>query len=179
LLFAHSLPDILDVVALFKRPDNQIQTMCPKSTMLFPTFAQYLIDSFIITETKPGPDGKVIFDWAKTRSPHDISITPLYGRKVEQTTALRLKSSKPGEKGRLKSQMIDGEEWCPFLWKADGTFTDIEFKHLETPQGLDHIMQYVAVDEDKVREYRTKIFAVGGERTNVSAISKASVGTGL
>jgi prostaglandin-endoperoxide synthase 2 len=166
--------------------------------MLFPTFAQYLIDSFIITtyippstttpttttpSKKSDTDGSVKdFEYKSTETPHDIGLSPLYGRKAEQTTALRHKSNKRGEKGRLKSQMINGEEWPPYLWKADGSFTYKELEVLEVPQGFDHIMQYVVGGQknpEKAKEdYKRHIFATGGARTNVSTISKALGGTG-
>ena len=83
--------------------------------MLFPTFAQHLIDSFIDTVYEYDKDGKVKFHWEKTGTPHDIGLLTLYGKTFEQTRQLRLKSEKEGEKGKLKSQLINGEEWAPFL----------------------------------------------------------------
>ena len=170
--YTDSLPSIDKVAEIFKRVDG-VQTLCPKSTMLFPTFAQHLIDSFIVTKTeKPKTKGgagnsEVKFLWKETRTNHDIGLIPLYGRNFDQTKALRLKSNKPGEKGRLKSQMIGKEEFAPFLYK-DGSGTklsDPEFEDvLDEPQGLEHIIKHMPSKES----VRAKIFAFGGERTNLT-----------
>lgn len=44
------LPDPETLKVLFERPDGN-QRMCPKSTSLFPAFAQYLTDGFLRTES--------------------------------------------------------------------------------------------------------------------------------
>src|SRR5579862_2280278 len=74
------LPTPDDVQALFKRP-SATQLLSKKSTCLFPTFAQYLTDGFILT------DGN---DPRKTTSNHEIDLCPLYGRLPTQTAVLRL-----------------------------------------------------------------------------------------
>jgi prostaglandin-endoperoxide synthase 2 len=83
---------------------------------------------------------------------------------VSQTNALRLKSNNPGKKGKLKSQIINGEEWAPFLWNSQGKLSDEEFKDLDLPQGIDHLMAVVGGEKEK----RSKVFAFGGERTNTT-----------
>ncbi|WP_300036843.1 peroxidase family protein [uncultured Roseobacter sp.] len=148
-------PDPEALAALFRRRDGH-QRLCPKSTCLFPAFAQYLTDGFIRTETE---DLTAADETADTRlkrntSNHEIDLCPLYGRTEDQTDALRLKSGKKGMKGRLRSQMIGREEFPPFLYK-DGE-VDPDFAVLDPPLG--------SSDIDDAR--RAKLFAVGGDRVN-------------
>jgi len=178
--YIDSLPSVDTVVTeLFTRTKGK-QMMCPKSTMLFPVFAQNLIDSFIVTEVKTRQDGTesplasgygVDFDWIRTGTPHDINLLPLYGQTQVKTDALRLKSETIGQKGRLKSQMIDGEEYAPFLYDDYGRVKD-EFSVLGEPQGfqsvLKHLSTYYPDRPDLKKRYMSKIFAFGGPRTNTT-----------
>lgn len=144
-------PPVDKAAALFFR-DGEAR-FCPKSTLLFPMFAQYLTDGFLRT---------VKSDRRRTTSNHDIDLSPLYGRTPEQTAALRLSSGAAGQKGRLKSQMIDGEEFPPFLFDADGK-VKAEFAILDWPEDLPTDL--------KPEHYEAmQIFAVGGDRVNSSAI---------
>lgn len=160
-------PALSRVLELFERKkdsDGREQVMCPRSTMLFPTFAQHLIDSFIVTQVKKDtPDGGTEFDWQRTDTPHDIGLLPLYGRTFDQTRQLRLCSERPGDKGRLKSQIINGEEWAPYLYDADGKVKN-EFDKLDLPQGLEQVFKF---DQDAQKK-RKAIFAFGGTRTNLT-----------
>ncbi len=144
-------PPIADVVALFAA-DPAGQRRCPKSTCLFPAFAQYLTDGFIRTMMSNTAE-----DRRRTTSNHEIDQSPLYGRTEEQTDALRLKSSAPGMKGRLKSQQIGGEEFPPFLYGPDDRVKD-EFRGLDLPLGIDHTTPAT----------RKTLFAVGGDRANAN-----------
>ena len=150
-----NMPDPEALAILFKRRDGE-QRLCPKSTCLFPAFAQYLTDGFIRTESDhltPGdtpPESRL----RRNTSNHEIDLCPLYGRTEAQTQALRLKSNRKGRKGRLKSQTINGEEYAPFLYK-DGKL-DPEFEALDPPLG--------EKDLDDAR--RSKLFAFGGDRAN-------------
>ena len=161
-----SLPPIEDVLKMFqrrKKGKTDVQVMCPKSTMLFPTFAQHLIDSFIVTAIKTNTKEGVEFDWRKTGSPHDIGLLPLYGKTIEQTSQLRLKSETKGTKGRMKTQIIKGGEWSPYLYDAKGNKKE-EFSSLPDPEGLEFALGMVPDGKKK----KSTIFAFGGSRTNLT-----------
>lgn len=156
-----SSPEALEV--LFARRDGT-QRLCPKSTCLFPAFAQYLTDGFIRTESEGfvrdacddvatgNPDD--LSRLKRNSSNHEIDMCPLYGRTRAQTRALRLKSEAHGEKGRLKSQEINGEEYPPYLY-TDGTIPKV-FEVLDPPLGQSNLGP----------ERRARLFAVGGDRVN-------------
>jgi len=110
-------PPTADVAALFALLPGKQQRLCPKSTGLFPAFAQYLTDGFIRTKLDNDPKRE---DRRRTTSNHEIDMSPLYGRTPAQTDALRAKSEAAGTRGRLKSQKINGEEFPKFLFGADG-----------------------------------------------------------
>jgi prostaglandin-endoperoxide synthase 2 len=153
------LPEVNAVANLFVRQESG-QLLCPKSTTLFPAFAQYLTDGFLRTQLF---NDKTKVNRLKTTSNHEIDLCPLYGRTEAQTVALRLMSSNIGEKGRLKSQWLTSEhsqqqeEFPPFLFDAAGT-KRAEFEVLDDPLGLDHL------------DLPTKqgLFAVGGDRVNAN-----------
>uniref|UniRef100_A0A7S3QAP2 Uncharacterized protein n=2 Tax=Chaetoceros debilis TaxID=122233 RepID=A0A7S3QAP2_9STRA len=100
-----NLPPIEKVAELFKRKkdanNNEEQTMCIKSTMLFPTFAQHLIDSFIDTVYHYENDGNIVFDRKLTGTPHDIGLLTLYGKTIPETKQLRKQSDTSGEKEKI------------------------------------------------------------------------------
>ena len=75
----------------------------------------------------------------------------------EQTDALREPSQDTGKKGKLKSQLIDNEEYAPFLFE-NGEIKE-EFKVLDKPLSLNKITD---------PERRTRLFAFGGDRANTS-----------
>lgn len=148
-----NLPPVEAVATLFAKTGAK-QRQCPKSTCLFPAFAQYLTDGFIRTHVQEPEDRR------KTTSNHEIDQSPLYGRTETQTRALRLLSQTPGEKGRLKSQVdAGGGEWPPFLYLRDGESIDPQFAELDLPLGLSRAD----------RTQRLTLFAVGGDRANATA----------
>jgi prostaglandin-endoperoxide synthase 2 len=175
--WVNSLPDIDKVLKLFKRPDvlddkgvktGELQTMCIRSTMLFPTFAQHLVDSFIVTNFKAQTKNSTApteFNWRKTDTPHDIGLLTVYGLTIEETMQLRLQSTTKGKLGRMKTQSINGEDWGPFLFDSNGDKKK-EFDAIPYPQGLDHILMYRKPEE--IKEIKSKIFAFGGARTNLT-----------
>ena len=152
-------PPLADVVALFAPSPGQPQRLCAKSTALFPAFAQYLTDGFIRTKLDNDPAKE---DRKRTTSNHEIDLSPLYGRTEAQTRALRLLSQVPDQRGRLKSQTLNGEEFPRFLYGANGAAA-AEFMRdgipiLDVPLGLDH-----ATPAGKAT-----LFAVGGDRVNAA-----------
>lgn len=156
-------PPTSDVAALFKA--QGAQRRCPKSTCLFPTFAQYLTDGFIRTQIAnthfPGPEPRKE-DRARTTSNHEIDLSPLYGRNKAQTAVLRAFRG-----GRLKTQTINGEEFPPYLFIEDST-VDPQFCDangvpvLDMPLGL-------KPGQPGIRT----MYAVGGDRANATAFVAA------
>ena len=163
------LPEAHRVADLFRVPAGRGQNLCPKSTCLFPAFAQYLTDGFIRTMiSNEFGTGETIEDRRRNTSNHEIDQCPLYGRTVEQTLALRLQSEEPGRRGKLKSEMRINpntgfdEEWPQRLFAPGGMAFNPEFVGadgkplLDTPLGIDHTTP----------EMRETLFAVGGDRAN-------------
>ncbi len=146
-------PTADELTGLFARSGDQV--MSDKSTVLFPAFAQYLTDGFLRTRMpKKGESEDVRL---RNTSNHQIDMCPLYGRTTRQTDVLRMKSDTPGERGRLKSQVIRGEEWAPFLYE-DGA-KKAEFIELDDPLGL---------DPGETPALADRVFAFGGDRTNAT-----------
>lgn len=158
---AANLPLPGKITELFVRPADG-GAVCPKSTLLFPVFAQYLTDGFLRTSSK---------DRARTTSNHDIDLSPLYGRLKAHTDVLRLKSDEPGSRGRLKFQIINNEMFPPFLYEADGKTVKAEF--IDPVTGLQILDEPVHLNVDGRDPNRPiqngadlAIFAVGGDRAN-------------
>jgi prostaglandin-endoperoxide synthase 2 len=96
-----ALPAEADVVALYRR-----ERLIPSTdtSVMFMFFAQWFTDSFLRTS---------LTDYRKNESNHEIDLCQIYGRNIEARNLLR---SMQG--GRLKSQMIKGEEYPEFLFAA-------------------------------------------------------------
>jgi prostaglandin-endoperoxide synthase 2 len=152
---ARAQPTVGALMALFKRPPGG-QTLSNKSTCLFPAFAQYLTDGFIRTDQK---------DRRKTTSNHQIDLCPLYGRKLTQTNILREHSATEGRRGRLKSQMIDGEEFAPYLYTRDGLNIAPPYDDPEFDQPLGATLA-TGAPAPVAPERLATLFAFGGDRAN-------------
>lgn len=150
-----SVPEVSRVVALFERPEGGGEP-CPKSTLLFPVFAQYLTDGFLRTNMD---------ERDRTTSNHDIDLSPLYGRTRTQTDALREHDKTPGRKGRLKSQDLNGEEYPPYLYEEDGSTVREEFMG---PDGEPILDPPLGVGRIGGEAFERQIFAVGGDRVNAT-----------
>ena len=160
-----NLPPVKEVVEkLFTRKDG-IQTLCPRSSLLFPTFAQHAVDSFIITRMN-AETGE--FEWDRNDSTNEVGLSPLYGDSVAQTSQLREKSETPGRRGRLKTQIVQGEEWAPFLYDENGIKKE-EFSLINDPDGLKHIIDMMySSDPNTKMSIQLSIFAFGGRRANLT-----------
>jgi prostaglandin-endoperoxide synthase 2 len=135
------LPDLASVVDLFVRTETGDRPS-PKSTLLFPHFAQWFVDGFLRTDPH---------DCRKNTSTHDVDLSQLYGQTTEVTKMLRLCSET--ERGRLKSQDCGGQEFPPYYFDEDGTVNDA-FK-----TGI----PFEEFGESK----RKKLFALGIPRGNI------------
>lgn len=154
-------PDPIGIRALFARPDGA-QRLSKKSTCLFPAFAQYLTDGFIRT---------VPYDLRRTTATHEIDLCQLYGRTRAQTSALRLLDDRPGRRGRLKSQMVDGEEYPLFLYPGGGRTPDPQFDALDAPLFMPRQPKDpkdLPAEWPPANVKRETIFAVGGDRVNAT-----------
>jgi prostaglandin-endoperoxide synthase 2 len=94
-----ALPPEAEVVALYRR---ERLTPATDTSVMFMFFAQWFTDSFLRTS---------LTDYRKNESNHEIDLCQIYGRTIDATNLLR---SRHG--GRLKSQLIEGEEYPEFLF---------------------------------------------------------------
>ena len=140
------------VSVLFRRPAGR-QRLSPKSTCLFPAFAQYLTDGFIRTNQHQRD---------RTTSNHEIDLCPLYGLNEPQTNALRELNQTLGRRGRLKSQVINNEEYPPYLYTPDGSAIRPEFAALDKP-----LLGPPGAPRPGAAQLAS-LFAVGGDRANAT-----------
>jgi prostaglandin-endoperoxide synthase 2 len=148
---AEGLPPIDAVAELFRMPGNGPR-LSTRSTLLFPSFAQWFTDGFLMTNA---------IDRRRTGTSHQIDLGQLYGLTPEATAALRTLSQATGEKGRLKSEMVGREEWAPRLYTEAGEQKP-EFISLPQPMKLPN---------DLPLQKKQTIFAFGGERANATALT--------
>ncbi len=125
-----------------------------RSTLLFPSFAQWFTDGFLMTD---GADRR------RTSTNHQIDLSQVYGLNDKVQHALRLQSETAGRKGRLITEILDGEEWAPRLFDSEGN-RDPRFGDVPDPLKL-------PIDLPPGR--RASIFAFGGERANATIFTAA------
>ena len=142
-------PPLEAVTDLFKRPEGE-GAASEKSTLLFPLFAQWFVDGFLRTD----PD-----DPLRNQSTHEIDLSQLYGQTRAVTNQLR-----SGSGGRLKSQRINGQEFPPYYFGADGD-VKVEFADLALAYpGSDRKAQTITDIPDEVQQ---RLFALGIPRGNI------------
>lgn len=136
------LPAESELLALFRR-DEEIKAT--DTSVMFMFFAQWFVDSFLTTDRS---------DYRRNHSNHDIDLCEIYGLKPEQTALLRADHG-----GRLKSQMINGEEFPPFLFepRAPGGALVIkdEFKGLHDEDFVLNVLLANVPDERKDTMFAT------------------------
>ena len=135
-----ALPPVDEVMRLFERAPGK-PVMSSKSTMLFAHFAQWFTDGFLRTDRA---------DSLKNTSNHDIDLCQLYGLNRASTHVLR-----SYRQGKLKSQVINGEEYPCFHFDNHGAAKQ-EFGDLP-------IILLPGLDSGR----KATLFAMGVERANV------------
>jgi prostaglandin-endoperoxide synthase 2 len=143
-----ALPPEADVVALYRR---QHIVPATDTSVMFMFFAQWFTDSFLRTS---------LTDYRKNESNHEIDLCQIYGVNVDKTNLLRAHRG-----GRLKSQVIDGEEYPEFLFAprkaGDPLVFRAEFEELHDPGFITDVILRSAPEEQK-----DTFFAVGLEHGN-------------
>jgi len=145
-------PTSAEVARLFLRGEEMVQ--CPKSTVLFSFFAQWFTDGFLRTERD---DVDHVRNTTKNESNHEIDLAQLYGMSRAATEQLR------GERGLLKHQVIDGEEYPPYYCTQDGPAPQPkpEFDALPRPLALASLRP----------EQQRTLFAMGTDTRNIGFVS--------
>lgn len=151
----HPLPAIEELRSLYTVAPGE-EVLSEHSTLLFPSFAQWFTDGFLMTDPA---------DTRKTHTSHQIDFSPLYGLTRAESDAIRERSSEYGRKGRLKSETdpVSGEEFAPRYFEADGAVKP-EFKALRPPLRLEAFLK--SLPAEKAAAVRASIFAFAGERAN-------------
>jgi prostaglandin-endoperoxide synthase 2 len=147
------LPPVTEAASLFKLRPDQPPVLSDRSSLLFPSFAQWFTDGFLMTDA----------DRRRTRTNHQIDLSQLYGLNPTVTAVLRRCNELPGEKGKLKSVTLGKGEWAPPLYDATGA-RDPTFAVVPEPTHL---------PGDWPIEKRAALFAFGGERANSTAFTAA------
>ena len=152
--FGSAAPKITEVAKLFNRADdtNAGMIQCPKSTVLFGFFAQWLTDG--VLRTQRDTPGGGLRNTKKNESNHEIDLAQLYGLNSAMTQQLRTRKH-----GLLKSQQIEGEEYPPFYCSAasgDGR-PKPEFDLLLAPFGF----------KGMTLDQKNTLFAMGTDTRNL------------
>lgn len=141
--YQRSLPEVEKLAVLFQKQNGET-LYSEKSTLLFPYFVQWFTDGFLRTDR---------VNRLKNTSNHHIDLCPVYGLTHHSTELLRSHKD-----GKLKSQIINGEEYPPFYYEDDGSTVREEFKDLYQPLN----------DETRLApELKRHLFAMGVERANI------------
>jgi prostaglandin-endoperoxide synthase 2 len=147
----------LDMLEQLYIPRPAGPRLSDKSTLLFPSFAQWFTDGFLMTS---GTNSR------RTTTNHQIDLSQLYGLDESVQRALRLLSEDPGRRGRMLSEDHDGEEWAPRLFDVNGV-RDPRFAGVPSPMKMPPTLPAGRM---------AMLFAFGGERAN-STLYTAAINT--
>lgn len=146
------LPPLEQMAALYvTRPDGP--RLSPRSSFLFPAFAQWFTDGFLMTSE----------DRRHTRTNHQIDLCQLYGLNAAMTDALRLKDARAGQRGRLRSVMTTDGEWAPPLYNGQG----------DRNPGFEALPEPIHLRPGLPLARKQTLFAFGGERANSNCYTAA------
>jgi prostaglandin-endoperoxide synthase 2 len=143
-----ALPSEIEVNALYRR-DSEIKAT--DTSVWFMFFAQWFTDSFLRTSRA---------DFRQNTSTQEIDLCQIYGLGADQTRMLRSLSG-----GRLKSQMIDGEEFPVFLFQERGPGEPLAFKS-EFHGLFDERFMIDTILSNAPDDRKDSVFAVGLEHGN-------------
>ena len=127
--------------------------LSPRSSFLFPAFAQWFTDGFLMTDE----------DRRRTRTNHQIDLCQLYGLNSAMTGALRLNDSTAGRRGRLRTIETATGEWAPPLYDENGN---------RIP-GAEALPDPVHLNPAWPLAKKRTLFAFGGERANSNCYTAA------
>lgn len=146
---ADTLPDPQALGDLFRKREGKTR-LSQKSTLLFPYWVQWFTDSFLRTDRH---------NRLKNTSTHQIDLSSVYGLTAEVTHRLRAFQG-----GKLKSQMLNGEEYPPYYYEdPQQNIVKEEFKDLYGPGNGIPLSDEIKQDTQK----KAHLFAMGVERANV------------
>jgi prostaglandin-endoperoxide synthase 2 len=135
------------------RPSGPI--LSRRSTLLFPSFAQWFTDGFLMTDPN---------DSRRTTCNHQIDLSQIYGLNVAgRSRAARTQRDAGSARPPAFRDGLDGEEWAPRLFHADG-MRDARFAAVPHP---------VKMPDTLPLDRKATIFAFGGERANASVFTAA------
>jgi prostaglandin-endoperoxide synthase 2 len=167
-------PHLDKIETLFKvRPEGP--RLSEDSTILFMSFAQWFADGFLMTDQK---------DRRRTPTSHQIDLSPVYGLSRFETLALRVNSEAEGQRGRLKTESVNGEPYAPKLFD-EGKFNfekpcfdethavKSEFQALRPPLSFKKNRQRRGLKPEHAAALARTTFAFGSERANVTPFMAA------
>src|SRR6476661_130623 len=145
-----ALPSESAVSALYRR-DREIKST--DTSVWFMFFAQWFTDSFLRTNRE---------DFRQNTSTQEIDLCQIYGLGADQTRMLRSMSG-----GRLKSQLIDGEEFPVFLFQERAPGEPLKFK-AEFEGLYDERFVIDTILGSALDDRKDSVFAVGLEHGNAT-----------
>lgn len=150
---ATTYPHIDDIVSLFMRPAGAMKG--DRSSALFMFFAQWFTDSVLRVDA---------LDRRKNTSNHDIDLCQIYGLTEKAAGLLRSR-----QLGKLRSQLIGGEEYLEYLYEQTGAGTPLKirshFADLHSEATLDAVFTSPTGAPVNI-EVRRRAYATGLERGN-------------